>query len=72
MSGEVEDDMDAVEDGGSHLVIEYEDDRVDNYDTRRLAIGLGLAFLFGFVFGSLYFLGILQPDNLPSLWDILG
>lgn len=61
MSGEVERDEDAVEDGGNYLVIEYEEDPVEGYDTRRLAIGLGLAFLFGFIFGTLVYLGIVQP-----------
>jgi hypothetical protein len=64
MSGEVEREEDAVEDGGSYLVIEYEDDPVDSYNTRRLAIGLGLAFLFGFIFGTLVYLGRIQPDGV--------
>jgi len=64
MSGDVEREQDAVEDGGSYLVIEYEDDPVDSYDTRRLAIGLGLAFLFGFVFGTLVYLRIIPPGSV--------
>ena len=38
-----------------YLVVEYEDDPIENYDTRLLLIGLGLSFLFGLGVGVVAF-----------------
>jgi hypothetical protein len=39
-----------------YLVIEYEEDPIENYNTRLLAIGLALSFLFGLIVGTVAFL----------------
>jgi hypothetical protein len=39
-----------------YLVVEYEDDPIENYDTRLLLIGLGLSFVFGLGVGVIAFL----------------
>ncbi len=38
------------------LIISYEEDPVENYDTRLLAAGLALSFLFGLGVGVLWYL----------------
>jgi hypothetical protein len=39
-----------------YLVVEYEEDPIENYDTRLLLIGLALSFLFGLGVGVVAFL----------------
>jgi len=46
-----------VEEGEEEiLIISYEEDPVENYDTRLLAAGLTLSFLFGLGIGVLWYL----------------
>lgn len=43
-----------------YLIVSYEEDPIENYDTRLLAVGLALSFLFGLLIGLLSFLGIVE------------
>ncbi|MFP4174487.1 MAG: hypothetical protein ACLFSW_01745 [Halobacteriales archaeon] len=49
-------DSGGFEDEDRYLVVEYEEDPIENYDTRLLLIGLGLSFLFGLGVGIAAFL----------------
>jgi hypothetical protein len=61
---EVDDDLTGTEkgtdvgegyDADRRLVVEYEEDPIENYDTRLLLIGLALSFLFGLGVGIVAF-----------------